>query len=230
MMSFMRTIIFSLLALTLTASCGLCSLGGNLTEELEPLIVGQVNQTDRVLTAQEGNLLLQLRTLGIERVFWTRMAIASLIQDSDDRSFLQNRLRRNSGDMIEIVGPYFGSEKSEQYGDLIDEQMNITVEVVNAAKDADQIALVNASQKWFENADEISLLENRTVSGLSFEARKAEWRDLLNLTKNETMQMLSRDHNASIDTMDRIGERVIMMADSLADAIISMNPERFHNI
>lgn len=226
----MRTIIFSLLALTLSASCGLCSLGGNLTEELEPLIVGQVNQTDRVLTAQEGNLLLQLRTLGIERVFWTRMAIASLIQDSDDRSFLQNRLRRNSGDMIETVGPYFGSEKSKQYGDLIDEQMNITVEVVNAAMDADQIALVNASQKWFENADEISLVENRTVPGLSFEARKAEWRDLLNLTKNETMQMLSRDHNASIDTMDRIGERVIMMADSLADAIIRKNPERFHNM
>jgi hypothetical protein len=197
---------------------------------LEPLIVGQVNQKDRVLTAQEGNLLLQLRTLGLERVFWTRMAIDSLIQDSDDRSFIQNRQRRNSRDMIEAVGPYFGSEMSKRYGGLIDEQMNITVEVVNATKDADQIALVNASQKWFENADEISLLENITVPALSFEARKAEWRDLLNLTKNETMQMLSRDHNASIDTMDRIGERVIMMADSLADAIIRKNPERFHNM
>jgi hypothetical protein len=197
---------------------------------LEPLIVGQVNQKDRVLTAQEGNLLLQLRTLGLERVFWTRMAIDSLIQDSDDRSFIQNRLRRNSRDMIEAVGPYFGSEMSKRYGGLIDEQMNITVEVVNATKDADQIALVNASQKWFENADEISLLENITVPALSFEARKAEWRDLLNLTKNETMQMLSRDHSASIDTMDRIGERVIMMADSLADAIIRKNPERFHNM
>jgi hypothetical protein len=226
----MRTIIFSLLALTLSASCGLCSLGGNLTEELEPLIVGEVNQKDRVLTAQEGNLLLQLRTLGLERVFWTRMAIDSLIQDSDDRSFIQNRLRRNSRDMIEAVGPYFGSEMSKRYGGLINEQMNITVEAVNAAKDGDKIALVNASQKWFENADEISLLENITVPALSFEARKAEWRDLLNLTKNETLQMLSRDHNASIDTMDRIGERVIMMADSLADAIISMNPERFHNM
>jgi hypothetical protein len=182
------------------------------------------------LTAQEGNLLLQLRTLGLERGFWTRMAIASLIQDSDDRSFIQNRQRRNSRDMIEAVGPYFGSEMSKRYGGLIDEQMNITVEVVNATKDADQIALVNASQKWFENADEISLLENRTVSGLSFEARKDAWHDLLNLTKNETMQMLSRDHSASIDTMDRIGERVIMMADSLADAIIRKNPERFHNM
>ena len=226
----MKTIILSLLALMLTASSGLCSLGGNLTEELEPLIVGQVNQTDRVLTAQEGDLLLQLRTLTLERVFWTRMAISSLIQDSDERSFIQNRLLRNSGDMIETVGPYFGSEKSKRYGDLIDEQMNITVEVVNAAKDADQIALVNASQKWFENADEISLVENRTVSGLSFEARKAAWRDLLNLTKNETLQMLSRDHNASIDTMDRIEERAIMMADSLADAIIAMKPERFHEM
>ena len=226
----MRKIIFSLLALTLTASCGLCALGGNLTEDLEPLIVGQVNQTDRVLTAPEGNLLLQLRTLALERVFWTRMAIAALIQDSDERSFILDRLRRNSGDTIETFGPYFGSEKSKRYGDLIDEQMNITAEVVNATKDADQIALVNASQKWFENADEISLFENRTVSGLSFEARKAAWRDLLNLTKNETLQMLSRDHNASIDTMDRIEERVIMMADSLADAIISMNPERFHNM
>ncbi|MDD1737025.1 MAG: hypothetical protein LUQ44_00185, partial [Methanothrix sp.] len=59
---------------------------------------------------------------------------------------------------------------------------------------------------------------------------KAMWHDLLNLTKNETLQMLSRDHSASIDTMDRIEERAIMMADSLADAIIRKNPERFHNI
>lgn len=228
-MSFMRTIIFSLLALMLTASSGLCSLGGNLTEELEPLIVGQVNQTDRVLTAQEGNLLLQLRTLALERVFWTRMAITSLIQNSEDKFFILNRLLRNSGDMTETVGPYFGTEKSNRYGGLIDEQMNITVDVINATKNGDKTAQENAIQRWFENADEITLFENSTVSGLSLEARKAMWYNLLSLTKNATSQMLNRDYGSSIDTMDRLEERAIMMADSLADAIIRKNPERFHN-
>ena len=108
--------------------------------------------------------------------------------------------------------------------------MKITVEVVNATKDGDEIALVNASQNGLRMPMKFLSWRLRTVSGLSFEARKAMWCNLLNLTKNETMQMLGRDHNASIDTMDRIEERAIMMADSLADAIIAMNPERFHNM
>ena len=112
--SVMRPIILSLMALMLTASSGVCSLGGNLTDELKPLIVGQLNQTDRVLTEQEGSLLLQLRTLSLEQVFWTRMAISSLIQGSDESDFILKRLLRNSKDMIETLRPYFGPDKSDQ--------------------------------------------------------------------------------------------------------------------
>jgi hypothetical protein len=228
--SVMRPIILSLMALMLTASPGVCFLGGNLTNELKPLIVGQLNQTDRVLTEQEGSLLLPLRTLSLEQVFWTRMAISSLIQGSDESDFILKRLLRNSKDMIETLRPYFGPDKSDQYGDLLNKQMKITVEFVNATRDRDENALKSVVQRWFKNADEVSLLESSAVSGLSPEARKAMWYNLLNLTKNETIQMLGRDHNASIDTFDRIEERAIIMADSLADAIIAMKPERFHEM
>ena len=112
--SVMRPIILSLMALMLTASSGVCSLGGNLTNELKPLIVGQLNQTDRVLTEQEGSLLLPLRTLSLEQVFWTRMAISSLIQGSDESDFILKRLLRNSKDMMETLRPYFGPDKSDQ--------------------------------------------------------------------------------------------------------------------
>ena len=226
----MRKLILCILSLMLIAPNGLCSLGLNLSARLEPQIIGQMNETDNLVTPEEAILWMQLRSLSLEQVYWTRMAISSLIQGSDESDFILKRLLRNSKDMVETLRPYFGPDKSDQYGDLLNKQMKITVEFVNATRDRDENALKSAVQRWFKNADEVSLLESSAVSGLSPEARKAMWYNLLNLTKDETIQMLGRDHNASIDTFDRIEERAIIMADSLADAIIAMKPDRFHEM
>jgi hypothetical protein len=220
--------VIALLILSLMASPTLGAIGGNLSEELEPEIVGQVNQTDMVITPAEESLWLQLRTLWQEHVFWTRMAIISIIQDSDDKGPVLSRLLRNYEDMAETLVPYLGNENASEYGDLIEEHLQIAAELVTAAKDEDQTAFEDANTRWYENADEIAAFENTTIPKLSLEERKAMWYEHLNLTKNETIELLNEDYSTSIDTFDLIEEQANMMADSLANGIIQQFPEKFH--
>ncbi len=217
-----------MLILSFMASPALGAIGGNLSEELEPEILGQVNQTDVVITPAEESLWLQMRTLWQEHVFWTRMAIISIIQDSEDKGPVLNRLLRNYEDMAETLVPYLGNENATEYGDLIEEHLQIAAELVTAAKEEDQTAFEDANTRWYENADEIAAFENTTIPQLALEERKAMWYEHLNLTKNETVELLNKDYNTSIDTFDLIEEQANMMADSLANGIIQQSPERFH--
>lgn len=217
-----------MLILSLMASPTLGAIGGNLSEELEPEILGQVNQTDVVITPSEASLWLQLRTLWQEQIFWTRMAIVSIIQDSGDKGPVLNKLLRSSGDMTETLVPYLGNETASEYGDLIEEHLQIATEMVTAAVENDQTAFEDASARWYENADEIAAFENTTVPKLALDERKAMWHEHLNLTNNEVIELLNEDYSTSIDTFDLIEEQSNMMADSLANGIIQQFPERFH--
>lgn len=210
------------------ASPALGAIGGNLSEELEPEIVGQVNQTDVVITPAEESLWLQERTLWQEHVFWTRMAIISIIQDSEDKGPVLNRLLRNHEDMAETLAPYLGNETASEYGNLIEKHLQIAAEMVTAAREDDQTAFEDASARWYENADEIAAFENTTIPKLALDERKAMWHEHLNLTNNEVIELLNEDYSTSIDTFDLIEEQANMMADSLANGIIQQFPERFH--
>jgi hypothetical protein len=218
----------ALMVLAVLATPTLGSIRGNLTSDLEPAIIGQINQMDRVITPAEANLWLQERTLWQEHVFWTRMAIISILQNSDDKNPVINRLLRNYDDMAETIEPYYGNETAKKYGDLIEDHLLIAAALVSAVRDGNQTAIASANDMWYKNADDIAEFESNMSINLLPQDRKAMWREHLNLTKNETIQLANKDYNASIDTFDRIEEQGNMMADSLAQGIIIQFPEKFH--
>jgi hypothetical protein len=216
------------LALALIAAPGLASVAGNLTTELEPVIVGQVNQTDVVVTPVEESIWLQLRTLGQENVFWTRMAITATIQGGGEKDPVINRLLRTPKDISETLIPYLGKETANKYSALIEEHLNNTLELATATKEGNQTELKNANSKLYKNADEIALYENTTVPTLSLNDRKAMWYEHINLTANEIGELVNKDYNASINTTDRIEEQANIMSDSLANGVILQFPEKFN--
>jgi hypothetical protein len=218
----------ALMVLTVLAAPTLGSIRGNLTSTLEPDIIGKINQTDMIITPAEANLWLQERTLWQEHVFWTRMAIISILQNSEDKNPVINRLLKNYGDMSETIVPYYGNETAKRYGDLIKDHLLIAAALVSAVRDGNKTAIASANDMWYKNADEIAEFESNLSISLLPQDRKAMWREHLNLTKNETVQLANGDYNASIDTFDRIVEQGNMMADSLAQGIIIQFPERFH--
>ena len=218
----------ALMVLAVLATPTLGSIRGNLTSDLEPAIIGQINQMDRVITPAEANLWLQERTLWQEHVFWTRMAIISILQNSDDKNPVINRLLRNYDDMAETIEPYYGNETAKKYGDLIEDHLLIAAALVSAVRDGNKTAIASANDMWYKNADDIAEFESNMSINLLPQDRKAMWREHLNITKNETIQLANKDYNASIDTFDRIEEQGNMMADSLAQGIIIQFPEKFH--
>ena len=224
----LKKALLTVLALVLIAAPGFGSVAGNLTTELEPVIVGQVNQTDVVVTPVEESIWLQLRTVGQEKVFWTRTAITAIIQGDGEKDPVINRLLRTSKDISETLIPYLGKAAAGKYGALIEENLNTTLELATATKDGNQTALKNANSRWYKNTDEIALYENTTVPTLSLNDRKAMWYEHINLTTKETNELLNKDYTASIDTTDRIEEQANLMSDSLANGIILQFPKKFH--
>jgi hypothetical protein len=224
----LKKALLTVLALLLIAAPGFGSVAGNLTAELEPVIVGEINQTDVVVTPVEESIWLQLRTIGQEKVFWTRMAITAVIHGGGEKDPVINRLLRTSKDISETLIPYLGKEAASKYGAIIEENLNTTLELATATKDGNQTALRNANSRLYKNAEEIALYENTTIPSLSLTDRKAMWYEHINLTEKETNELLNKDYNASIDTTDRIEEQANLMSDSLANGIILQFPEKFH--
>lgn len=220
--------LLTVLALMLIAAPGFGSVSGNLTDELEPVIIGQINQTDVVTTPAEESIWLQLRTVGQENVFWTRTAITATIQGGGEKDPVINRLLRTSKDISETLIPYLGKEAAGKYGALIEEHLNTTLELATATKEGNQTTLKNANSRLYKNADEIATFENTTIPPLSLNDRKAMWYEHINLTANETNELLNKDYNASINTMDRIEEQANLMSDSLANGVILQFPDKFH--
>ncbi len=217
----MRKILaLAMMALSILIAPALCSLGGNMTTELGPEILGQANETNAVITPEEINLWMQERTLSQERIFWTRMAIMSILLDSGDKNPVIDRLLRNPSDMAETIAPYYGNKTSKEYGDLIKNQLMIAIQLATAAKEKNQTALQDASNRWYKNADDIARFESNMSSRLAQKDRKALWYQHLNLTKDEIMQLSNKDYNSSINTFDRIEEQASLMADSLTNGIV----------
>jgi hypothetical protein len=223
-----RKTVLTLLILSLLSLPAFGAIGGNLTDELDPEIIGQVNQTDIVITPAEESLWLQLRTIWQEQVFWKTLAIQAIIQNSEVRDPIVGRLMRNYEDMAETLGPYFGNENANLYGDLIKEHLQLSADFALATREEDKMALEGITNRLYENGDEIASFENNTIPRLSLEERRAMWHEYLNLSRNETTEFLNGDYNKSIDTLDRSLEQASMMADSLANGIIQQFPESFH--
>ena len=223
-----RNVALTLMVLWVLAAPTQSSIGENLTTMMEPAIIGQFNQTDRIISPAEANLWLQQRTLWQERAFWTRMAIMAIIQNSDDKGPVLKRLMRNYEDTAQNLVPLYGNETAEKYGNLIRDNLLITTDLANAVRQGDQTAMENASVEWNKNVEDIADFENTLGANLTEIDRRAMWRQQLNLTRNETMQLFDGDYNASIDTFDRIVELSSMMADSLANGIVRRFSEEFH--
>lgn len=221
-------LMLSLLVLSILVMPTLAAVGGNSSEQLAPDLVGQINQSDQIVTAKEESLWLQMRTLWLENVFWTRMAMVSIIQGCDNRASVQNRLMRNYLDIEAALSPYLGNETATRYGDLIEKNTQDTIDLAIAARNKDSTAFESTNRSLFENANSIASFENTTITKLPINDRLVMWHNYLNLTKNEATELADNDYNASIDTFDLLEEQSNMMADSLANGIIQNSPEGFH--
>ena len=97
-----------------------------------------------------------MRKLWEDHVTWTRNVILCLVDDLPGTDQAVARLLRNQDDIGNAIKPYYGDAAGNKLGELLHEHINVSADVVKAAKASDNTALDAANKKWFANADEIS--------------------------------------------------------------------------
>ena len=115
------------------------------------------NDMDNDINTEEYYDLSSLfRMLWVQHVYWTRMAAVALIHDLPETDFVLRRLLRNSVDFANALRPYYGEEAAVEFTDLMNGHLTIAAELINALLADDDQAIMDADQRWHDNADQIA--------------------------------------------------------------------------
>ena len=96
------------------------------------------------------------RKLWEDHITWTRMVIIGIGDSLPGTPAYEARLIQNYEDMEEALSPYYGDEKAEVLGDLIQDHLLIAVEILTAAKAGDTNAVGTAVDAWYQNGRDIA--------------------------------------------------------------------------
>jgi hypothetical protein len=168
-----------------------------------------------------------MRKLWEDHVTWTRLYLVSAIADLPDVDAAAGRLLQNQDDIGEAVATFYGDEAGQQLSALLRDHILIAADLVAAAKGGDEAAVQADHDRWHANADEIA--EFLASANPAWpEATLAEMMRMhLEQTLAEATARLNADWAADIAEYDRIVEHILVMADTLADGIVTQFPERF---
>ncbi|MBP2655776.1 MAG: hypothetical protein H6Q73_3345 [Firmicutes bacterium] len=179
------------------------------------------------ISKEEEHLRNQLRLLWEQHIYWTRLTIIGIADDSPDLAFTTKRLLRNANDFALAFKPFYGTKAAGEFGELIKDHLVIAANLVKAAKAGNKKAAADAEKLWYENADQIAYFLNRINCYWDLKEMTAMWHKHLALTKNEAVATLSGKYAESIALFDEIENQALMMADMFTNGIIAQFPAMF---
>lgn len=180
-----------------------------------------------VLTESSLSLQRAMRRLWSDHVIWTRDYIVAAVADAPDQGAAANRLLKNQEDIGNAIVPIYGQAAGVQLTNLLKQHIMIAVDLIAAAKAADQKKFDVEDKKWDENVREIA----RFLSSANPNWPEKDVVDLLELhlklTKQEVVARLQKNWEADVAAFDEIYTEILTVADVLADGIIKQFPAKF---
>ena len=168
-----------------------------------------------------------MRKLWEDHVTWTRLAILSFLEDAPDVQATVDRLLVNQTDIGDAIKPFYGDAAGDQLTVLLREHITVAVEILSAAKAGDSAGVQSASARWYVNADQIADFLAAANPNLSQDEMRAMMRKHLDDTLSEAVNHLQGNYAASVQDYDAIHEHILMMSDTISDAIMQQFPRRF---
>lgn len=177
---------------------------------------------------QAWSLRSALRRLWTDHVVWTRMYIVAAIGGMDaDAEAAAARLLQNQEHIGRAIVPFYGEAAGQKLTELLKQHILIAVDLVAAAKIADQARFATEDARWTSNAEEIAAL----LAGANPNWPKADVVDLLgqhlSLTKNETVARIKQDWKADVEAFDQIFTEILTVSDVLSDGLMKQFPDPF---
>ena len=164
----------------------------------------------------------QFRMLWEQHVYWTRMVILGIVFGLPDTQASINRLLRNPLGIAAILKKFFKAPIVADFVKLFTEHLTIAAELVKAAKAKDSTAAVDAERRWYENADQIA----KILASMNPFWSEQEWKYLLYnhlaMTKQEVVDLLTKNYVESINEFDRIELEALKMADEMTNGIVKL--------
>jgi hypothetical protein len=172
-------------------------------------------------------LKTNMRKLWEDHVTWTRNVILCLVDDLPGTDQAVKRLLQNQTDIGNAIKPYYGEEAGKKLTELLYAHINISAEVVKAAKAGNSAELDKANKKWFANGDEISAFLSKANPNWPLVDMKMMMDDHLKLTTNEAVMRIKKDYNGDVVAYDKVHNEILQMSDMLADGILKQFPNKF---
>jgi hypothetical protein len=184
------------------------------------------NPNENALEGTE-ELRASLRTLWVEHVGWTRQVILCIVDELPGKDQAVKRLLENQVELGNAIKPYYGNEAGEKLTSLLNPHITIAAEVVTAAKSGDTVVLADATEKWYANADEISLFLSTANPYWELAEVKTMMNEHLKLTIDEVVARVEKDYDADVVAYDKVQDEALKMSDMLTDGIVTQFPEKF---
>ncbi|MEQ8153628.1 MAG: LysM domain-containing protein [Clostridiaceae bacterium] len=180
-----------------------------------------------VISKKEADLKDYLRMLWEQHVAWTRLVILSMVFDLPDVDLVTNRLLRNPKDFQAALRPFYGDMIAFKFAALFTSHLAIAGELVKAAKAGNNQAATDAEKRWYANADEIAFF----LAQINPYWSQGDWRTMLHehlrMTKQEAVDMLTKNYAAGISQYDAIEKQALKMAGVMAEGIASQFSNKF---
>lgn len=168
----------------------------------------------------------KMRQLWSEHAIWTRNVILCIVDELPGMDQAVKRLHQNQTDLGNVIKTYYGDQAGIKLTDLLTNHINISVDVVKAAKSGNTTALAEANKRWYANADEIAVYLFSANPNWEYNDVKTMMDEHLRLTTNEAVQRINRDYDADVIAFDKVFKEILQMSDMLADGISKQFPSK----
>ncbi len=188
----------------------------------------QARSATAAVTPSQVALREAMRKLWSDHVFWTREYVVAAIDGPEGvAQAAAARLMKNQEDIGNAVAAYYGTSAGSRLTALLKEHIQIAVELVSAAKAADQPKVQQASARWTQNADAVAAFLSQANPNWPRQALVDAMRMHLDTTTKEVTARLHKDYPADVAAFDAVYQHILHMSDVLADGIVRQFPDRF---
>ena len=159
---------------------------------------------------------------------WTRLFVTSTLDELEYRDPTRSHLLENQQNIGKALKPFYGDKAGEQFTALLEVHVQLTGEMLQAAKSADAAAFEDTVDQWYANADQLAeFLHELNPGQWQLAETKTIFRGYLDLTLELAIARWSGVLAEDAAATDKMRVQAARIADMFSEGIIKQFPDRF---